>query len=159
MRSTLSTFNYLTIKYQCDPEPQCLKIAQKVSFNIASEASYIYILSGQKLIENAKNGHFWRVFENATFLLFLNTVLTACVQHLSFLYCRLRRLFWWPQLVSAQWQQQLEIKSGCGKWLYLGPPWYIMWGVDDKGGILFCSWFETLIKKIPMSSTFLWLST
>ena len=76
-----------------------------------------------------------------------------------YIHCRLRRLFWWPQLVSAQWQQQLEIKSGCGKWLYLGPPWYIMWGVDDKGGILFCSWFETLIKKIPLSSTFLWLST
>ena len=28
----------------------CLKITEKVSFNIASEASYIYILSGQKLI-------------------------------------------------------------------------------------------------------------
>ena len=33
---------------------QCLKIAQKVSFNIASEASYVYILSGQKFIKNAK---------------------------------------------------------------------------------------------------------
>ena len=43
---------------------QCLKITEKVSFNIASEASYIYILSGQKLIKNAKNGPFWRVFEN-----------------------------------------------------------------------------------------------
>ena len=43
---------------------QCLKITEKVSFNIASEASYIYILSGQKLIKNAKNGAFWRIFEN-----------------------------------------------------------------------------------------------
>ena len=43
---------------------QCLKITEKVSFNIASEASYVYILSGQKLIKNAKNGPFWRVFEN-----------------------------------------------------------------------------------------------
>ena len=34
---------------------QCLKIAQIVAFNIASEASYVYILSGQKLIKNAKN--------------------------------------------------------------------------------------------------------
>ena len=34
-------------------------MTQKVSFNIASEASYVYILSGQKLI---KNGPFWRVF-------------------------------------------------------------------------------------------------
>ena len=44
--------------------PQCLKITEKVSFNIASEASYVYILSGQKLIENAKNCPFLRVFEN-----------------------------------------------------------------------------------------------
>ena len=36
--------------------PRCLKITEKVSFNIASEASYVYILSGQKLIRNAKNG-------------------------------------------------------------------------------------------------------
>ena len=42
---------------------QCLKITEKVSFNIASEASYVYILRGQKLIKNAKNGPFWRVFE------------------------------------------------------------------------------------------------
>ena len=37
---------------------------RKVSFNIASEAGYVYILSGQKVIKNAKNGQFWRVFEN-----------------------------------------------------------------------------------------------
>ena len=37
---------------------QCLKITEKVSFNIASEASYVYFLSGQKLIKNAKNGAF-----------------------------------------------------------------------------------------------------
>ena len=43
---------------------RCLKITEKVSFNIASEASYVYILSGQKLIKNAKNCPFWRVFEN-----------------------------------------------------------------------------------------------
>ena len=34
---------------------QCLKITQKVAFNI---------LSGQKLIKNAKNFQFWRVYEN-----------------------------------------------------------------------------------------------
>ena len=33
----------------------------KVSFNIASEASYVYILSGQKLMENAKNAPFWNI--------------------------------------------------------------------------------------------------
>ena len=27
---------------------------------MASEASYVYILSGQKLIINAKNGQFWK---------------------------------------------------------------------------------------------------
>ena len=41
-----------------------LKIAEKVSFNIASEESYVYILSGQKFIKNAKNGAFWLFFEN-----------------------------------------------------------------------------------------------
>ena len=45
-------------------DSQCLKIAQKVAFNITSEASYVYILSGQKFIKNAKNGQFWQVFEN-----------------------------------------------------------------------------------------------
>ena len=34
---------------------QCLKITEKVSFKIAS---YVYILSGQKLIKNAKNEPF-----------------------------------------------------------------------------------------------------
>ena len=49
-----------------DPSSQtrCLKITEKVSFNITSEVSYVYILSGQKLIKNAKNGPFWQVFEN-----------------------------------------------------------------------------------------------
>ena len=37
---------------------QCLKIDQKVAFNIASEASYLYISSGLKFIKNAKNGQF-----------------------------------------------------------------------------------------------------
>ena len=34
------------------------KLQKKVAFNIASEASYVYILSGQKLIKNAKMVHF-----------------------------------------------------------------------------------------------------
>ena len=33
-------------------------ITEKVSFNLTSEASYVYILSGQKLIKNAKNAQF-----------------------------------------------------------------------------------------------------
>ena len=43
---------------------QSLKITEKVSFNIASEASYIYILSRQKFTKKAKNGRilasFWK---------------------------------------------------------------------------------------------------
>ena len=35
-----------------------MKITEKVSFNIASEASYVYLLNGQKFIKNAQNGHF-----------------------------------------------------------------------------------------------------
>ena len=35
-----------------------LKLTEKVSFNIASEASYVYILSGPKFIKNIKNGPF-----------------------------------------------------------------------------------------------------
>ena len=35
------------------------KSQKKVAFNI-----YVYILSGQKFIKNAKNDQFWRVFEN-----------------------------------------------------------------------------------------------
>ena len=54
----------------------CLKITEKVSFNIASEASYVYILSGQKLIKNVKNPPFWRVFEN------LKLVVKQCYQTL-----------------------------------------------------------------------------
>ena len=38
------------------------KSQKKVSFNIASEASYVYILSGQKFRTNTKNGEFLRVF-------------------------------------------------------------------------------------------------
>ena len=45
---------------------QCLKIIEKVSFNIASEAIYVYILSEQKFIKNAKNGPFRSTFENLT---------------------------------------------------------------------------------------------
>ena len=38
------------------PRPQCLKITEKVSFNSASEASYVYKISGLKFIKNTHNG-------------------------------------------------------------------------------------------------------
>ena len=37
---------------------RCLKITEKVSFNIVSAANYVYILSGQKFLRNAKNDQF-----------------------------------------------------------------------------------------------------
>ena len=37
---------------------QCLKITEKVAFNIASEVSYVYILSGQKFIKMPKMVNF-----------------------------------------------------------------------------------------------------
>ena len=43
-----------------------MKFTEKVSFNIASEASYVYILSGHNFIENAKNADFVE-FSNETF--------------------------------------------------------------------------------------------
>ena len=45
-RKKVSSFHSLSL---------CLKITEKVSFNIASEASYVYILSGQKFIRNTRN--------------------------------------------------------------------------------------------------------
>ena len=60
--------------YAYSPSSRCLKITEKMPFNIASEASYVYILSGQKFIKNAKNGPFWVVFEN------LNLAVKQCYQ-------------------------------------------------------------------------------
>ena len=45
------------------PQVTMFEIIKIVSFNIASEAIYVYILSGQKFIKKAKNGQFWRVCE------------------------------------------------------------------------------------------------
>ena len=40
---------------------QCLKITEKVSFNIMSEASYVYILSGQKVHSKCQ---IWPIFKS-----------------------------------------------------------------------------------------------
>ena len=48
---------------------QCFKLQKKVSFNIASEASFVYILSGQKFIKKVKNRPLWWIFENAKIVL------------------------------------------------------------------------------------------
>ena len=43
---------------------KCLKVTKKVSFNIASEASYGYILSGQKLLKMPKIANFGKFLIN-----------------------------------------------------------------------------------------------
>ena len=53
----LNTFED-TFEGQYDTSARCLKITEKVSFNIASEASYVYILNGQGFIKNAKSAQF-----------------------------------------------------------------------------------------------------
>ena len=55
------------LKFLKPTRAQCLKITEKVAFNIASEASYVYILSGQKFIKNAKNGLNIEFLKNVTF--------------------------------------------------------------------------------------------
>ena len=47
----LAIFTYIMMMMTAT---RCLKITEKVSFNIASEASYVYILSGQKLVQKPK---------------------------------------------------------------------------------------------------------
>ena len=74
-------------------QTRCLKFTEKVSFNIASEASYVYILSGQKLIKNAQNGPFWRVFEN------LKLAVKQCYQTGKFL--RGQKLVEMPKLKNS----------------------------------------------------------
>ena len=61
------TKNYELNNRQIMRITQCLEIIEKVSFNIASEASYVYLLSGQKFIKNAKKDPFRWVFENPNF--------------------------------------------------------------------------------------------
>ena len=39
-----------------------MKNTEKASYNMKSEASYVYILSGQKLIKNDKNDRFLATF-------------------------------------------------------------------------------------------------
>ena len=47
---------YLLVGIKHEQSSLCLKISENFAFNIANEASYVYILIGQKLIKNTKNG-------------------------------------------------------------------------------------------------------
>ena len=54
MKSQFKTFRKLDkIELRNKIVLTVFEITEKVSFNIASEASYVYSLSGQKLIKNA----------------------------------------------------------------------------------------------------------
>ena len=60
------TATVLLLDYQAKEhqrQSRCLKITEKVSFNIASGVSYIYFL-GQKFIENVKNSQFGEFLKN-----------------------------------------------------------------------------------------------
>ena len=57
---------------------QCLKIPEKVSFNFASEASYVYILNEQKFIKNTKTVNFGEFLKMRHFEGFSNTVFSNC---------------------------------------------------------------------------------
>ena len=46
--------NFLLVRFLFFLNTVFENLKKKVSFNIASEASYVYILSGQKFIKNAK---------------------------------------------------------------------------------------------------------
>ena len=45
---------FRTESYEMSTSKQYLKIIEKVALNIASEASYVYILRGQKLIKKCQ---------------------------------------------------------------------------------------------------------
>ena len=53
-----ATQNHGETIFEVRNSARCLKITKKVAFNIASEASCVYIMNGQKLIENAKMDNF-----------------------------------------------------------------------------------------------------
>ena len=55
---------WLFYDFLIGPNLTVFEITEKDAFNIASEASYVFILSRQKLIKKAKKCLFWRVFEN-----------------------------------------------------------------------------------------------
>ena len=58
MQTTKNNYSWSFLHICTSKEARCLKIIAKVSFNIASEASYVYILSRQKLIKMPKMVNF-----------------------------------------------------------------------------------------------------
>ena len=60
---TIKKSKMLKIRKTLEWSTRCLKITEKAAFNIASEASYVYILSRQKFFKNAQNDPIWLVFK------------------------------------------------------------------------------------------------
>ena len=139
---------------------QCLEIVQKVAFNMASEASYVYILSGQKFIKNTKNGQFWRVFENAIFLgIFKHCADRLCLTTSLFPLLSSKKII----LVTSACFRSMATTAGDQKWLWKMVVLRTTLVHNVRGWwqgrniVLQLIWDTD--KKIPMSSTFLWLST
>ena len=59
--------HFLFITFEEDSHSVCNSVKKSHFIHIVSQASYVYILSGQKFIKNTKNGPFWLVFENLKF--------------------------------------------------------------------------------------------
>ena len=77
------------------------KNREKVSFKIASEASYVYILSGQKFIINAKKSQFWRVYENLQFAV-KQCFQTKLVENAKIGKFKIRHFEWFSNTVSDE---------------------------------------------------------
>ena len=84
---------------------QCLKITEKVVFNNPSEASYVYILIGQKSIKNAQKWSIWRGFEN------LKLVVKQCYQMVENPKKEMRHFWWFSNTLQSCTLSFTTIKS------------------------------------------------
>ena len=68
--------------------PQCLKITEKVAFNIASEASYVYVLSAQKNHQKSQKwsilASFWNLNDETFLVIFKHCVALQSLITLAF---------------------------------------------------------------------------
>ena len=85
-----------------------MKITEKVSINIASEQSYVYILSGLKFIKNTKNSQFGFETEGCGRTVLPDTVETFFSKHLSLI----KELYLYPQKIFKRFVQLLEAFGG-----------------------------------------------
>ena len=91
-------FLFFSLLETTDKVTQCLKITEKVSFNIAS---YLNILSRQKFIKNAKNSQYWRVYENLKFAV-KQCYQTKLVENAKIGKFKIRHFEWFSNTVSDE---------------------------------------------------------